>query len=363
MPVTLDMSTAQPIQVSAPVTLDMSTAQPLGKIAPSKGYATPLEAAGQIGDLLAGAVKSVAKISGPNVIYELLRQNFPHLNLPPALGMPNENEVMANGLAMIAGGAEGAEGEAAEGATVPKAEAATKAASPLPATLQRVGGVLVKRIPGVKLATDLIDAVKGPAEEPPLPPTPPVPTTNGVPWGTKIPETGPPELWGQQISPSPQPAATLPPTSTANLGQTLNDALGGKPLQPKVPLREQMKAVVPKANPLPPGFTPVDSTVLKGYKYDAAAQEFTAITQNGQTYTHGEVTPDQVADFEKADSPGRAWTQVIRNNNTLVRKNGVPVKPVQRAVEPETTESTSGGDLAAQLQESLRRARTLKELQ
>jgi len=124
------------------------------------------------------------------------------------------------------------------------------------------------------------------------------------------------------------PPAAAPKTTASVLEQQLNDALGGKKLVPGVPLKNQPAAQGVK---LPQGFTPVDSSVLKGYKYDPQAQEFTAITNNGQTYTHGEVTPDQVAAFEEADSKGRAWTQAIRNNNPLVRKNGVPVKPVAQA--------------------------------
>ena len=124
------------------------------------------------------------------------------------------------------------------------------------------------------------------------------------------------------------PPAAAPKTTASVLEQQLNDALGGKKLVPGVPLKNQPAAQGVK---LPQGFTPVDSSVLKGYKYDPQAQEFTAITNNGQSYTHGEVTPDQVAAFEEADSKGRAWTQAIRNNNPLVRKNGVPVKPVAQA--------------------------------
>ena len=83
---------------SAIIASGQNQSPPPAQTAPDKGYASPVDAAGQIADLIGGAAKSVAKISGPNVIYELLRKNFPHLNLPQALGMPNANEVMANGL-------------------------------------------------------------------------------------------------------------------------------------------------------------------------------------------------------------------------------------------------------------------------
>ena len=110
--------------------------------------------------------------------------------------------------------------------------------------------------------------------------------------------------------------------------QQLNDALGGKPLVRGVSLRNQPAAQSAAAGKLPEGFTPVDSSLLRGYKYDPEAQEFTAILNNGQSYTHGEVTPEQVADFENADSQGSAWTKKIRQapGTVLVKKNGVPVK-------------------------------------
>jgi hypothetical protein len=150
--------------------------------------------------------------------------------------------------------------------------------------------------------------------------------------------------------------------------QALNESLGGKPLVPGVSLRNQPAAqAAAAAGKLPAGFTPVESSVLKGYKYDPAAKEFTAITNSGQSYTHGEVTPDQVKSFENADSQGKAWTEHIRNNNPLVKKNGGPVKPATMDTEsgvvmpksragmnePET--ETHSEDLTEQLKQSLAR--------
>jgi hypothetical protein len=141
------------------------------------------------------------------------------------------------------------------------------------------------------------------------------------------PTTGKPEF--SDVVAAKQNAAQASPAAAPekNLDQALNDSLGGKPLVRGVSLRNQPAAQAVAAGKLPQGFTPVDSSVLKGYKYDPDAQEFTAITNNGQSYTHGEVTPDQVAAFENADSQGSAWTKFIRNNNVLVKKNGVPVTP------------------------------------
>ena len=137
------------------------------------------------------------------------------------------------------------------------------------------------------------------------------------------PAAGKPEFPDVLQAKQNAPAATASPQAVE---QALNQALGGKPLVRGVSLRNQPAAQAAAAVKLPEGFTPVDSSLLKGYKYDPTAREFTAVLKNGQSYTHGEVTPDQVAAFENADSQGSAWTQQIRNNSPLVRKNGMPVK-------------------------------------
>jgi hypothetical protein len=133
------------------------------------------------------------------------------------------------------------------------------------------------------------------------------------------------------------PAQTLTKkASPAEIEKALNDALGGKPLQKGVALKNQNQPAAAAAK-LPQDFTPVDSSLLKGYKYDPEAQEFTAILKNGQTYTHGEVTPEQVKDFENADSQGSAWTKKIKQGagTVLVQKNG-------ESVVPSTMQSASG---------------------
>ncbi len=169
------------------------------------------------------------------------------------------------------------------------------------------------------------------------------------------PATGKPEF--SDVVAAKQTAQPTPAATPANVEQVLNQSLGGRPLVRGVSLRNQPNAQAVAAGKLPEGFTPVDSSVLKGYKYDPEAKEFTAITQNGQSYTHGEVTPDQVAAFENADSQGRAWTQAIRNNNPLVKKNGVPVKTatMQNAAGEVIPKSQAGAqeDLTPILQQSL----------
>lgn len=129
---------------------------------------------------------------------------------------------------------------------------------------------------------------------------------------------------------APKPASATP----AKVESLLNDSLGGKPLEKNVPLRQQVpqastaKSGATSSRELPAGFTPTESSVLAGYKYDPATQEFESITNAGQHYVHGEVTPDQAADFEATDSKGKAWNK-LRGSSVLVAKvlNGVR-KPI-----------------------------------
>jgi hypothetical protein len=209
--------------------------------------------------------------------------------------------------------------------------------------LRRVGGAGEEPVPGEEPST----SPSGPSATPK--PTAPSPRTIEI-----DPATGRPEFSDVIVA---KPSA--PMAKPAEVQQALETALGGKPLQPGVSLRNQPAAQAIAAGKLPEGFTPVQSSVIKGYKYDPAAQEFTAITNNGQTYTHGEVTPDQVAAFEGADSKGRAWTAAIRNSSPLVRKNGVPVKTatMQNAAGEVIPKSAAGmDDLTDILQQSLKNA-------
>lgn len=115
----------------------------------------------------------------------------------------------------------------------------------------------------------------------------------------------------------------------ARLSELLNDSMGGKGLEPNVPLKNQGGAPTPQG--VVEGHTPVQSSALKSYKYDPDAQEFESVTNTGAHYIHGDVSPDQAAAFEAASSKGKAWN-TLRQNSTLVAKvvNGkrIPVKPV-----------------------------------
>lgn len=123
-------------------------------------------------------------------------------------------------------------------------------------------------------------------------------------------------------------------TSPTALEQKLAEALGGRELEPGVPLRNQVAAR---------GFTPVESSALKGFKYDPTTREFHSLSQNGQHYIYGDVSPEQTAAFEQAESKGKAWNE-LRNSSPLVAKvvNGkrVSVQPMQAlrsAAPPEGT--------------------------
>jgi hypothetical protein len=95
-------------------------------------------------------------------------------------------------------------------------------------------------------------------------------------------------------------------------------AVGNKPIEPGVKLRDQGKGTAAKPS-APEGHTPVESSALKSYKYDADAQELHVTASNGITYVSGEVTPDQASAFAASDSKGLAW-KAIRENSPLVAK-------------------------------------------
>ena len=139
----------------------------------------------------------------------------------------------------------------------------------------------------------------------------------------------------------------------AKLGDLLNDAVGGKPLKPNVPLKNQLDVPAPApAVDVLEGHTPVDSSALKSYKYDPTTKEFETVTPSGGHYIYGDVSPDQVQAFEAADSKGKAWNE-IRKNSTLVGKvvNGKRVN-----VRPPTELQTAGPEDTQVPAESVARA-------
>lgn len=124
---------------------------------------------------------------------------------------------------------------------------------------------------------------------------------------------------------------------------------------------------------LPEGFTPVESSALKGYKYDPAAREFEYITNDGTHYVRGDVAPEAFAHFQKTatdtGSFGKAWHalrehpeggvgqfKVINGERVAVRKM-MPVadlaEQIKNSVEPSQAPKRAPlTDLAKQIKES-----------
>jgi hypothetical protein len=147
------------------------------------------------------------------------------------------------------------------------------------------------------------------------------------------PETGRPEFSDVVAK---QAAAKATPTKPAEvkaaISAPLDRALGNEPvikptvnIKPGVKIRNQ---ITKSATPLPEGFTPADSELLKGYKYDPETERLDAVLNSGEHYAHQGITPDQFAKFEAADSQGRAWN-ALRNGPGVSRieKNFGPSKP------------------------------------
>jgi hypothetical protein len=148
-----------------------------------------------------------------------------------------------------------------------------------------------------------------------------------------------------------------PPVKPAVVEQQLKQALGAQDLKPGVPLKDQLRGANAQPKPqLPEGFTPVESTAMKGFKYDPATREFETITQGGQRYVHGDVSPEDAQAFMDAESKGKAWQQI--RENPLVAKviNGkrIATKPTASA------EAAPTDDLMPKLQESLKQAQAAK---
>ena len=160
---------------------------------------------------------------------------------------------------------------------------------------------------------------------------------------TESASTSPLEVEPEAAAPAPEAAAAIPsapsaasPVTARDLERQLTESLGGKKLVPGVSLKNQPAAM---GTSLPKDFTPVKSSALKGYKYDPATREFESVTQGGQHYIHGDVSPEAAAAFEQADSKGKAW-QKIRDNPLVAKvvngKRVAVVKPRTVVVDPET---------------------------
>jgi len=169
-------------------------------------------------------------------------------------------------------------------------------------------------------------------------------------------------------------AANPPKAPLANVQQAIQESLPpAAESSPKAPLGNLPQAIklASVADRLPAGVKPEDltpvenSSLLSAYHYDPAAKQFTAVLNNGETYTHGEVEPDHVAAFEGAKSKGTAWTKAIKQapGTVQVLHNGEPVIPgTMRSATGEVIPKSQAGmqDLTSILQQSLEQARRKK---
>jgi hypothetical protein len=142
-------------------------------------------------------------------------------------------------------------------------------------------------------------------------------------------------------------AAANPPAAPASKPGTVGD------------LPTAIKKSLQQAEPLPEGFTPVESSVLKGFKYSPEAREFESITNDGAHYIHGDVAPEEAQTFADAGSKGKAWSK-LKSQSPLVAKvlDGKRVAMTKSA-------PAGGEDFSSLLGESLKQAqaRKLAELQ
>lgn len=226
-------------------------------------------------------------------------------------------------------------------AGAPAAEAAASAVkSPVESLVTKaLTRYAAKKIPGYHLINDAVQFAKdmgwteekAAAKAAPVA-AEPVPMTEGTPWGKPILNQNAPVA-----TPAPAPA----PVKPAKVEQLLNESLGGRPLQPGVSLRNQPAAQAVAAGKLPEGFTPVESSALKGYKYDLSAREFEYITKDGQHYVRGDVDPSAVERFEQNPSAGKGLAALRNDPQGGVGQYKV-INGERVAVKPGTMRSETG---------------------
>jgi hypothetical protein len=271
--------------------------------------------------------------------------------LPEALGSASGSVIAGKLTEGAVNGAVKAPGVVKAAAESPAGEAAIAATK---AAAKELPSAAVKRIPYVgKVASDVYKAASKAASEANAAAKTNAAVTPGEAEefeGVTSPQTEHASSMEPEAEPpatetaAPEsPAATLTKKATpAEIEKALNDALGGKPLQKGVSLKNQNQtsSAAPASN-LPEGFTPVKSSALQGYKYDPATREFESITTGGQHYIHGDVSPEDAQAFEAADSKGKAWQQIRQNPLVakVVNGNRVATRPgaVSATPEGETT--------------------------
>lgn len=120
-----------------------------------------------------------------------------------------------------------------------------------------------------------------------------------------------------------------------DIAQGVERALGGKPLEPNVPLREQLRATrsAPKEPSMLEGHTKTESSAVKSYRYDPDKQELHIQANNGQVHVYGDVSAEDAANYANAESKGRAWAGIKQRHPHVAKFiNGkrVAVRPTER---------------------------------
>ena len=181
--------------------------------------------------------------------------------------------------------------------------------------------------------------------------------------------------------------------SITDLANQIEQGLGGKGLEPNVPIGQQGGIITPQqsspgavqvktnirsaqgleaggkpylpsggnASELPepqprPAPPPRESTSIKAFRYDPDAKEMHVTWKGGDspiTYVYGEVTPAQSEMFHAAESKGMA-AKSIKDNNVLVAKiiNGkrIEVKPAKPVISDEDLISQDEWDAGHELE-------------
>lgn len=165
----------------------------------------------QVGQVGAGMVKGLANASGPVTAHRLLQNKGIVGSGDLYSGEPDlKGNVNAAAQLTALGGIDAAEATPTMGTPrIPPPETAAEG----PGMAMRLAKVGIKRIPGVKLAGDLVDAVRGPAPKPQPTVPPPVAIKDyGTPAelrGTRLPPPGSEALREGGRIPPPEPSSGL----------------------------------------------------------------------------------------------------------------------------------------------------------
>lgn len=319
-PVTLDMSTAQPLQ-GQPVQLDMSTAQALDQ---NDGGA-PLP--------------KVTPSTNPKLAVAMSAKDMPeYVGATGAAGAGLMGAAALGDTPIVGPAIKWAAKKIAPIAVPAMASEAIHAAKNLP-----VVGPVIQHIPFAEMLPWL-GGGKGekepPAEDPgaPNPETPPteVRQAGSLYRGVQQyedPAAGLGEIpvkRGQLADSVQQPQASAP--QRGSLRQMVNDVgdqvgkgLGASPPpNPKEPIYQRGNSSSQMQggdSDLPQGHTAVQSSALKSYRYIPESNEFHAQygSGNGTVHVFGDVSPEEAQQFEQAKSKGQAMQQ-IKNGHPLVAK-------------------------------------------